>query len=366
MAKIAIFLQDVVAGGAERMMLNLGEAFAARGHAVELVLVRAEGEYLPLIPRSLKVIDLKLRRTGASLPALAAYLRRQQPDAMLSGLVHVNVMAVLAGKLARSGTRVVISERNTISRDVHDSPNLPVRMAHWAVPWVYPRADAIIAVSHGVARDLAAYSGIPEHRIEVVNNPVVTPKLVHRAAEPGPHPWFDDGGAPVVLAVGRLAPQKDYPTLLHAFALLRKSRDLRLLILGEGDERPALENMVAELGLSDAVAMPGYLENPYAAMSRAAAFVLTSRWEGSPNVLVEAMACGTPVLSTDCPNGPAEILEGGRHGPLVPMGNAQAVAEGIATMLDHRVPAAQLKRRAADYDSDASADGYLNILLNAA
>jgi glycosyltransferase involved in cell wall biosynthesis len=169
-----------------------------------------------------------------------------------------------------------------------------------------------------------------------------------------------------VLAVGRLAPQKDYPTLLHAFALLRKSRDLRLLILGEGDERPALENMVAELGLSDAVAMPGYLENPYAAMSRAAAFVLTSRWEGSPNVLVEAMACGTPVLSTDCPNGPAEILEGGRHGPLVPMGNAQAVADGIATMLDHRVPAAQLKRRAADYDSDASADGYLNILLNAA
>ena len=366
MAKIAIFLQDLVAGGAERMMLHLGEAFAARGHAVELVLVRAEGEYVPMVPPCLKLVDLKLRRTGASLPALASYLRRERPDAMLSGLVHVNVMAVLAGKLARSGTRVVVSERNTISRDVHDSPSLAVRMAHWVVPWVYPRADAVIAVSHGVARDLAAYSGMPEHRIDVVNNPVVTAKLASSAAAPSPHPWFEDGGPPVVLAAGRLAPQKDYPTLIRAFALLRQSRDVRLLIIGEGDERPAIEAMVSDLGLAGAVAMPGYLANPYAAMARASVFVLTSRWEGSPNVLVEAMACGAPVVATDCPSGPAEILEGGRYGPLVRMGDAQAIAQGIAAMLDDRVPSDLLKRRAADYNSEASADGYLKILLNGA
>ena len=363
MPKITIFLQDLVAGGAERMMLNLGEAFAARDHAVDLVLVRANGEYLPIVPPSIRLVDLKLQRTASSIPALVSYLRRERPDAMLSGLVHVNVIAVLAAKIARSGTRVVISERNTISRDVHDSPTFAIRAAHRAVPWVYPRADAIIAVSRGVAKDLAAFSGVPESRIEVVNNPVVTARLADRIAEPAPHPWLEDGGPPVLLAVGRLAPQKDFPTLLRAFALLRENRDIRLLVFGEGDERPMLEQMAAELGIAESVAMPGYTANPYAAMSRASVFAMTSRWEGSPNALVEAMACGTPVVATNCPSGPSEILEGGRYGPLVPMGDVEAVANGIAHMLDAGVPAAVLKRRAADYHVDAAAEGYLKILL---
>jgi glycosyltransferase involved in cell wall biosynthesis len=225
----------------------------------------------------------------------------------------------------------------------------------------YPRADAIVAVSRGVADDLARFAGLPRDVIRVIYNPVVGADLPRMAGEPVDHPWFRPGELPVILGAGRLSRQKDFPTLIRAFAEVRRARPARLVILGDGAQRAELEALVRTLGLADAVALPGFTSNPYAHMARAAVFVLSSRFEGFPNVLVEALAVGTPVVATDCPSGPAEILERGRHGRLVPVGQADALARALLATLDAPGDPAGRRRRAADFSADASVSTYLDL-----
>jgi glycosyltransferase involved in cell wall biosynthesis len=202
----------------------------------------------------------------------------------------------------------------------------------------YPWADGIVAVSQGAADDLARTARLPKDRIQVVHNPIVTPELREMAAARLDHPWFEAGAPPVLLAVGRLAPQKDFGTLIRAFERVRRSRPARLMILGDGPERDALEALAAEVGLESAVDLPGRIVNPFPYMVRADAFVLSSRWEGLPSVLIEALFCGVPVVATDCPSGPREILAGGKHGLLVPVGDVEALARGIESALDGEIP----------------------------
>lgn len=361
--RIAVFLQDLSGGGAERMMLQLAEGIADRGHPVDLVLARAEGPYLEDVPETIRIVNLAAGRTFRSIPRLAAYLRRERPAAMLSGLVHVNIAALLAALLARSGTRVVISERNTISQDVTTANTFSIRLAHWLVPWLYPRADRIIAVSGGVADDLAQFARVPRAAIDVANNPVVTPRLKALAAEPVDHPWLAPGEPPVVLGVGRLSRQKDFATLIKAVARIQPKRPVRLMVLGEGEERAELMNLAEKLGVAENLQLPGFARNPYAIMAKAAVLALSSRWEGSPNVLVEAMACGTPVVATDCPSGAAETLADGRFGPLVPVGDDAALAKAIARTLDEPVSKEDLLRRAEDFSVGQATDTYLKVLL---
>jgi glycosyltransferase involved in cell wall biosynthesis len=197
----------------------------------------------------------------------------------------------------------------------------------------YPWADGIIAVSQGVADDLGQITRLSSDRIQVIYNPIVLPELFTLAQEPVEHPWFKPGEPPVILGVGRLHPQKDFPTLIRAFAEVRKVQQARLMILGDGPERQALTTLVSELGLIEDVAFPGFVQNPYAYMSKAAVFVLSSAWEGLGNVLVEAMAIGTPVVSTNCESGPGEILDGGKYGRLVPVGDSRAIAQAITSVL---------------------------------
>lgn len=365
-ARIAIFLQDLAGGGAERMMLRLAEAFGDRGHPVDLVLVRASGPYLAQVPKAARVVELGSDRTLLSIRGLARYIDHARPAALLSALVHVNVAAVFANRLARHPTRLVVSERNTISIDRHAAGGLAVKLAHRAVPAAYRRADAIVAVSRGVARDLARYARLPNDRITVINNPVVMPRMAELAAEPLCHPWLQPGQAPVIVAAGRLTRQKDFPTLLRAFALVRRSRAVRLVILGSGEDRDALMAESERLGVRRHVDFPGFVANPYPWLARASAFALSSRWEGSPNVLVEAMACGTPVAATDCPSGPSEILAGGAFGPLVRVGDAEGLAAGLIGLLDRPPAAERLRRRAADYSVERSSAAYLDVLLNKA
>ena len=196
----------------------------------------------------------------------------------------------------------------------------------------------------------------------MLNNPVVTPDLLEQAAAPLDHPWFGPDQPPVILGVGRLHPQKDYPTLLRAFAKLRAQRQARLVIIGEGGERPALESLAAELGVDGDVDLPGFTRNPYRFMGRAAIVALSSRWEGSPNILVEAMACGTPVVATDCPSGPAETLENGRYGRLVPMGDPAALADALGRTLDAPPPVDDLIARSRDFEMAAASLAYLRVL----
>ncbi len=360
--KIAIFLHDLRGGGAERMMMNLAGGIAKRGIAIDLVLANAEGPYLDMLPPDIRVVDLALRKVAFSPLPFAGYLRKERPTAVLSALLHVNVAAIL-GRMLAGRTRLVISERNTVSADQTNISSYSIRLARLLAKSLYRRADAIVAVSHGVARDLSAFTGIPVERIDVVNNPVVTQQLLEQSAQAVSHPWLQEKETPVILAVGRLSAQKDFATLLEAFALVRRARPVRLIVLGEGEERIALSALAEKLGIAADVDLPGFAQNPYAYMSAADLFVLSSRWEGSPNVLVEAMACGTAVVSTNCPSGPEEILAGGTYGPLVPIGDADRLAEAMVAALDNPTPSQLLQDRASDYSVERSTKGYLDVLL---
>lgn len=362
---MAIFLPALYGGGAERVMLNLAAGLAARQHAVDLVVAQAEGPYLAEIPSSVRLMELNPRhrrsfRTLASLPALIRYLRRERPDALISAL-HANIVALWARRLAGSPRQAVVSEHNTLSVQMQTWPRWHSQLMLRLIRSCYPWADAVTAVSAGVADDLAIVTGIPRSGVQVIYNPIVTPQFQEKATEPLVHPWFEPGSPPVVLGVGRLAVQKDFGTLIRAFARVRQTRSCRLLILGEGEERPALEAVVRELGMEQEASLPGFVPNPFPYMAQAALFVLSSRWEGLPTVLVEALYCGSRIVATECPSGPREILCEGRYGQLVPVGDvgalARAMEDALAGKLD-RPPAESWRL----YELDTVVDQYVNLL----
>jgi glycosyltransferase involved in cell wall biosynthesis len=227
--------------------------------------------------------------------------------------------------------------------------------------WFYPWADAIVTVSQGSADDLVRL-GLSSERIRVIYNPVVTPELFEKAKEPLEHDWFEPGSPPVILGVGRLEKQKDFPTLIRAFAQVRQQRPARLMILGEGQDRPALEALVQELGIEEDVALPGFVANPFAYMARAGVFVLSSLFEGLPTVLIEAIAVGTKVVSTDCESGPAEILENGLYGKLVPVGDSKGIAEAILSTLEEPANSEAQQRKTAEFSLEKAVAQYRQVL----
>lgn len=363
--RVALFLPSLFGGGAERMMVNLASGLAARDVPVDLLLIKADGPYLADVSERVRIIELRAPRVSQSIFELVRYLRRERPVGLLSTLNHPNLAAITAKLVARVPTRVVVRQANTLSASTNGAPRLLPRVVRRLIRHAYRRADRIVAVSDGVATDLARVTGLPRERIEVIPNPVLTPELVEAAREEPTHPWFAAGGEPVVLGVGRLKKQKDFPTLLRAFAQVRRQRPARLVILGEGPDRPMLEALARTLGLDEAVSLPGFVPSPFPHMARAAVFVLSSAWEGLPGALIQALACGTPVVATDCESGPREILEHGRYGRLVPVGDPSALSEAIlATLAEpHRatVPAQALRR----FSQDVAVDRYLGVLHGA-
>jgi len=342
-------------------MLHLARGFAERGFAVDLMLAHAEGPYLKHVPSQVQVVDLGAKRVLLSLPRLVRYLQDVQPSAMLSAIDHANLVAILACRWARVPIRLVVSVHSTMSIATRHAQQPQARLIPILARWLYPQAHRVVSVSRGVAEDMVRFYKLPTEKVEVIYNPVVTPELVTQSWEPVEHPWLAAGEPPVILGVGRLTAPKDFVTLIRAFARLRQHHEARLIILGEGEDRPILEQLIGELGLQAWVALPGFVENPYAWMRRAAVFVLSSRWEGLPTVLVEAMACGTPVVSTDCPSGPREILEDGKWGKLVPVGDEAALAEAICETLRDGSPC-DPTIRASDFSLDRAVESYLKAL----
>lgn len=330
---VAVFLRGLYGGGAEKVMLNLARGFIDRGLKVDLVLARAAGPYLEQVQPEVRIVDLDAQWMPSSLPKLTRYLRQVRPTTLLAALHYPCEIAVLAKRLAGVSTRVIVSEHNTLSLEAKQIPQVSVHLTPWAARLFYPWADGIVAVSQGVADDLAQVTHLSSDRIPVIYNPIILPELLTLAQAPVDHPWFQPGEPPVILAVGRLHPQKDFPTLIRAFAQVRQARPARLVILGDGPEADRLTALIEELGLTTDVALPGFVQNPYAYMAKASAFVLSSAWEGLGNVLVEAMAVGTPVISTDCESGPAEILAQGKYGALTAVGDDRAMAEAILNVL---------------------------------
>ena len=348
-------------GGAERVMLDIAALLAERDIPVDLVLVRAEGHYREIVPERIRLVDLDSHRTAASLRKLVRYIQREQPTALLSTLAHANVIALTAKLLLRGRLRVVTRIANTYGEELA-SGSFKHRQVLRILKLLLPKADGIVCVSQGVAEDLRTSIPASSRKIETVYNPVLTQEIAEKAGEPVDHPWFDSEGPPVIIAAGRLTAVKDHAMLLRAFAELVQSRPARLVMLGEGPERENLMQLARRYGIAQHVELPGFKLNPFAYMSRANVFVLSSRYEGFPNVLVQAMACGTPVVSTDCRSGPREILEDGKWGRLVPVGGWRSMADAILETLDAPAPTEDLIRRASRFSATASVDRYLRIL----
>lgn len=340
-------------------MVTLANGFAAYGHRVDLVLARAEGPFLTELAPAVRIVDLERGRVLASLLPLVRYLRRERPDAMLSALNHANIVSILARKIARVPVRLVVSERNSL---VSLGGGTRGHLFRTLMRCCYPMADLVVSVSRDGARELVAELGLPDRLVTAIPNPVPVEEIKSSAAEAPDFPWLTTGSSRVVLAVGRLEAQKDYPTLLRAFALLRRNHDIRLIILGEGSLRPTLERQIHELGLTESVALPGFQPNPFPWMAACDLYVMSSRYEGFPNSLVQAMACGAQVVSTDCPTGPAEILEDGKWGRLVPVGDVEALARAMAETLDEEVPPGNVARLTA-YCPDRVVQAYEKVLL---
>lgn len=335
MPRIAVFLPSLAGGGAERSMLNVATGLSEVA-TVDLVLARAEGPLRPRVPPAVHIIDLGAKRTLAAVVPLARYLRTVAPDGMVAAVSHANLVALLSASLSRSTTPVVVSEQSQLSSGIAHAQRLRDRATPALMRCLFPRATAVTAVSQGVADDLVRQTGLAAGTVTVVHNPVMAEDLEHQARQPLDHPWFGPDQGPVVVAAGRLTEQKDFPCLLRALALLRH-RGVRAVILGEGEDRHKLEVMVRKLGLEDSVELLGHVHNPYPFIAAATVFVLSSGWEGLPTVLLEALALGVQIVSTDCPSGPAEILQGGRLGTLVPVGDAGALARAIEASFDHCV-----------------------------
>ncbi len=358
---LVIYLPDLSGGGAERLHVSLAPLFVEAGYKVTFLLNRLRGELLPQLPAGCAVHAIEADRQIRAMPKLVRYLRHARPDVLIANMEHMNVMAVAARFLARGPTRIVVSQHSVFSEQI--------KLGSWqfrVLPLLYrlamPFADKIVTVSDGVADDLAMVTGLSRNAMTVIHNGVVTGDFEARSAAAPTHPWFAED-RPVVLGMGRLVPQKDFPTLIRAFERIAEATDARLVILGEGPMRSELEAQVRSLGaLSARIALPGFVADPLPLLRRARLFVLSSRNEGFGNVIAEALACGTPVVSTDCPHGPAEILDFGRYGDLTPVGDAEALGRAILAALVRPFDRAELARRGHVFSMKKCAADYRLLL----
>lgn len=356
---IALFLPSVHGGGAERAMITFARELIRQGRKVDLVVGRLEGRLQKILPKGVRVFNLKSTRTVFALPKLVQYLKEREPLALYSTIINGNVVASCAARIAGVSTPVIVRESNAPL----SSPK--ISGSHWVTfflsRYVYRLSDGVIAVSRGVADQLRVHSPMLAHKISVISTPIVSEEVLAAGEEEVDHEWFVNHDKPLILSAGRLEKSKGFSTLLRAFSRVRERVDARLVILGEGTRRRELESQAATLGIADHIALLGFKHNPFAYMSKADAFVLASEYEGLPNVLVQAMAFGVPIVATDCPSGPSEILCDGEFGDLVPVGDEAAIATALVRALNKpRQTAAQEHARTA-YGAPQAAKDYLAV-----
>lgn len=343
-------------------MVNIANALVRRARAVDVLVLSAQGPLISDLDGRVRLVDLATPRFRRAFVPLVRYLRRVRPDALLACMWPLTSMALWARSVSRVSTRVVVAEHTTWSAAAAELSAAALWTTRWTMRLSFPHADGIVSVSRGAADDLAAFTGIDRGKVEAIYNPVVGSEPVYDATPREPLEWWS-GGDRRILAVGTLKAVKDYTTLLSAFAILRRRMPVRLLILGEGECRKTLEGHARSLGIADAVHMPGYVPDPRPYYSRADLHVLTSRAEGLANVVIEALAAGTPVVSTDCPCGPREILRDGLFGALVPVGDVTALAAEMATALTKEHDRSALRERARDFTIDKAVDRYESLLF---
>lgn len=357
--RVAFYMQDLSGGGVERMRLTLIASLRARGVDASLVVGKRQGSLVALLPRDVPVIELGAARTWQAIPRLAQLLRDSQPNILVSSLDHNNIAAMIARLLSGSAARLVVCQHNALSAE--RALGWKYRLVPLAYRILHHSAHAVVAVSRGVANDLCSVSGIERAKISVIYNPVVDEDFLRKCAGPPPYPWLAEKVVPVFVAVGRLTAQKDIFTLLAALRIMLHTTKARLILVGEGEEELALRRYAIQRGIAHAVAFVGYQANPLPWIRHADALVSSSRYEGLGNAIVEALACGTQVIATDCPHGPSEVLLEGTLGTLVPVGDAEALAEAMAHVTLRMVDAARLQARSAGFTASACADAHLNL-----
>ncbi len=361
--RLAIFVSFTGKGGVERVVFNLLQGLSAHDLNVDLLVVVGKNAVLPETSwPNVRVIRLKARHTTSALPALAAYLRRERPDVLMAAKDRCVRIAVMARRLARGETRIVGQMHMNLMSVLRHKTAWQRWLRCAGMRWSFPHLHLIIGVSEGVVEDTVEITGIPRGRMVALPNPIIGPELYEKSELPVDDPWLNDPSVPVVLGVGRLNAQKDFPTLIRAFHLVRQQQECRLIIIGEGSLLGELQQLINELGLQQCAALRGHTENPYAYMKKAAVFALSSVGEGSPTVLVEAMALGTPVVSTDCPSGPRETLENGKFGTLVPVGDHEKLAAAILETLRVPLPASVLQQAVEKFSIEQSTRSYLEAL----
>lgn len=345
---------------------------------IDLVVAAAKGEYRQQVPSAVNLIDLhasfdfRTKSLARLVPKIHHYLRDNQPPVVLSCLPGLNCLTLLASVALSKKPQIYLAEHTLplakwMAQETSDR-QLPAgllpRLTSPLMQFTYPWAQSIIAVSQGIANELRQTLGsLAPSDVQVIYNPVMDATLAAKAEMPLSHPWLAANQPPVFLAVGRLARQKDYPTLLAAFRQLRQTHRAKLIILGEGELRSQLEQMITQWDLTADVELPGFVENPYAYMKQATALVLSSLWETFGMVLAEALACDCPVISTDCDYGPREILANGKYGALVPVGNIDKLAIAMEQILAlDDCDRAALIARGQEFSAASAATQYLQVL----
>lgn len=360
--KLAMLLSNLRGDGAVGMMLALAQGFVERGYAVDVLATRADGERVSMIPDRVRLIDLRAPRPLRAVPSIVHYLRCERPKVLMASEHYSGLPALYALHLARTATRCIIRQDNTWGMDSQRFRGRHRWITPWAVSTLFRQAE-IIAVSKGVADDLVAHFPRLVNNVQVIYNPVVSPATDRRARAAVDHRWFHPNGLPVVVAAGRLAAAKGFDLLIDAFARVVPVVPSRLFIMGEGPDRADLQSRINAYGLQDACELAGYQANPLAFMARASAFVLSSRFEGLPTVLIEALASGTRVIATNCPSGSNEILDGGKYGTLVPPENADALANAIVCTLQHPPTRnASLELWLQQFSVDASVAKHISLI----
>lgn len=358
--RICIFPDRIDDGGIDRYALNLAESLLQQGVEVDLFVTSGTGKLLPQRPEDSRLF-VGGGSTRKSIVPFYHYLKNEKPDLLISANLYIDIVSIVVKAFANVPTKHAVTLHTAFSQeDYRGKENLKKIYTHTCT-WLYPRADHIVAVSNAVAKDSQEYFKLKKP-IKVIYNPVVTPALYNKSSAEVAHPFYANKSAPILLAIGRLSAQKDFSTLLKAFAELRKTQPVKLLLLGEGEERPLLETLAKDLNLGDDLSMPGFVDNPYPYIKNADLLVSSSAWEGLPTVMIEALALGTPVVATDCPGGSGEILGGGEYGKLVEMRNPTALAESILETLYTSVDKNKLQARGQTFSMEASAKNYLRLL----
>lgn len=361
MKRLGVLISFSGDGGVERMVTNLCAEFANTVQ-VDLLTIKSAGGHASRVPPTVNLIQLQARHAWTAVPEIARYLREVRPDALLVAKDRAGRAALKAKRRSGSEVPVWIRLGTNLSAALERKDAFSRWLRVFPMRRIYPHAAGVVAVSQGVKDDTVRVTGLPESRVHVIRNPVITARLAAQAAEPVPHAWLADKTLPVVIGMGRLTRQKDFPTLLRAFARLQAQQPSRLILLGEGKDREALTQLATELGIAERLLLAGFQKNPYAWLSRADLFVLSSAWEGSPNALTEALALGIPSVSTDCPSGPIEILDRGRYGALVRIGDDEGLAAAMAATLRAPLPAPTLQQAVDEYRATTSAQRYLRLM----